>query len=450
MYSFEEILRSVNGDLVKLKARYFEGISTDSRKIKRGELFIPLTGKKFDGHDFIREAMEKAHSGTLCKKERIDSIIDLDCTIISVRDTHEALLRLASAKRERLGSKFVAITGSCGKTTTKELLVNILKRSLKVSYNEKNYNNQIGVPISLLSIEGEPDVCVFELGTNLQGEIKNLTLTVRPHISAITNIYPAHLEGLRNLEGVIEEKLDIFRYTEEGGIILINSESPIKEFRDPSKKTFLFGKDSHSQFSFEILKDLKWDGFELRLRLLKEEVDVRTNLIGFHNIYNVVLASAISYLLGIKKETIKEGIEDFSPTGMRMFPIISKDGFRVIDDTYNANPASMEGAIRTFFLLPSVGRKVIVLGDMSELGEESERYHRDLAPLIRACRFDSVLLYGEMMRIVYEELKGQGAKYFEEKGEIVRYLKETLREGDSVLIKGSRSMGMDNIVREII
>lgn len=450
MYSYEEIVKAVSGEVVKLKSRTFSGISTDSRTIKRGELFIPLRGKRFDGHDFIRQAMERDGSGTLCQRERVGSIVDLDCTIISVKDTHEALLRIAALKRDRLHSKVVGITGSCGKTTTKELLVNILKRSFRVSFNEKNLNNQIGVPLSLLSIEGEPEVCVFELGTSLPGEIGNLTRLVRPHISAITNIYPAHLEGLKSIEGVIEEKLDIFRFTEEGGTLLVNSESPIREYKDPKRRIFLFGRDQNSDFFFEVQEDLGWRGYKVRLTLLGEKLEVRTRLLGMHNLYNVILASSISYLLGMDLETIKEGIEDFSPTNMRMAPILSKGGYKVIDDSYNANPASMEWALRTFSGLPSEGRKIVVLGDMKELGEDSENYHRQIGRLLRTCDFDSILLYGEMMRACYEELSDRDAKYFERKEDIVRHLKEILREGDSVLIKGSRSLGLDSVVEEIV
>jgi UDP-N-acetylmuramoyl-tripeptide--D-alanyl-D-alanine ligase len=224
MWRLEEVVEAVRGTLYRAERDRFTDISTDSRTIREGELFIPVTGPNYDGHLFIVEAYGKSHAGALCERSRYDIRDRVPGTVVLVDDTTRALLDLARYKRNRLNTTCIAITGSNGKTTTKELLVHMMKGHASVHYNEKNYNNLIGVSKSILAINGNPDFCVFELGTNARGEIKQLTETTSPDASLITNVNPSHLEGLKTLEGVLEEKLDLFHLTKEGGKIFINAD----------------------------------------------------------------------------------------------------------------------------------------------------------------------------------------------------------------------------------
>lgn len=451
MWHFEDILKATNGRLVKLEKEVFNRISCDSRTIREGEFFIPLKGKKYDAHFFIKDALAKSKAGTLCEKEKLDLISDLNATIIAVDDTNKALMELASYRRRNMKSTFIAITGSCGKTTTKEALVHILKKEKTVAYNEKNYNNLFGVPLSIISVEGDPELCVYELGTNSFGEIKALTKIVDPHISAITNILPTHLEGLKSIYGVKNEKLDLFRYTRDDGIILINTDDEhIRYFSPENKRGFSFGIKNRAMFTLEIKKTCGWDGYEVILDLDGQRLTSKIRLLGMHNLYNVLLASSIAYICGINKERIKEAIEEFGPYPMRMYPRKSKNGYIVIDDTYNASPASMYEAIRTLSSLPCEGKKILVLGDMNELGDYSSSYHRELGKYVDEFDFDYIFFLGEKMREAFFEVKKRPVFHFEDKESLLSQLLPLLRQKDCVLVKGSRALNMEFIVEGIV
>lgn len=450
MWHYKDILEATQGELIKLRKEQFDRISTDSRTIGEGDLFIPLKGKKYDGHEFIRQAMKKLGGGTLCEREKLDSISDLDSTIIAVSDTNQALLDIAYYKRKSMNSTFVAITGSCGKTTTKEALVHIIKRVKPVLYNEKNYNNLFGVPLTIISVDHNPEVSIFELGTNSPGEIKALTKVVEPDISVITNVYPAHLEGLKSISGVLNEKLDIFRYTKDGGTLLVNvDDGLLRTFGDERKKILYFGIKNPADFSLKIEEMRGWDGYKVILDLNGEKLNAKVKVLGTHNLYNILLASSIAHLLGISRDMIKEAIEEFSPYPMRMNPKKSKKGYVIIDDTYNANPASMYEALRTFNTLPCKGKKVLILGDMNELGDHSSYYHKELGKYLTQVDFNYAFFFGERIRDTYLEIKKEGVFHFEDMSALIEKVSHILEDNDCVLIKGSRSLNMDLIVEGI-
>jgi len=224
MWHLDEVLKATKGVTLRVEKETFTGISTDSRTIAEGELFVPITGKTFDAHMYLLDAYERSNGGTICEKEREALCVTLQGTIVLVEDAEQALLDLARYKLQKTQATRIAITGSNGKTTTKEMLVDMAKRAFPVHFNEKNYNNIVGVSKSILSIKGEPEFCIFELGTNSKGEIGRLARAVEPDLSLITNINPSHLEGLGDIEGVLEEKLDLFHLTKEGGTIFVNAD----------------------------------------------------------------------------------------------------------------------------------------------------------------------------------------------------------------------------------
>jgi UDP-N-acetylmuramoyl-tripeptide--D-alanyl-D-alanine ligase len=448
MWKLEELLDATGGTPLKVEREEFSDISTDSRTIREGEVFIPLKGARFDGHSFIREALERSRGCAFCSEDRRHLVEGLSGTIIVVKDTTKALSDLALYKRSRLSSRTVAITGSGGKTTTKDLIVHTL--GALCAFNEKSYNNIIGVSKSILSIKGEPEFLVLELGTNRKGEIKELSSIVRPHISLITHIYPSHLEGLGDMEGVLEEKLDLFRGTREDGLLILNVDDPYlsssaQMFRQKIATCSLTGK---AQFRLKVLRDLSWDGFILELSCGERALRVRTSLLGTFNLYNILFAYSILSSCGIGDGRIREGIESFSAAPSRFNVLRSRRGYIVVDDTYNANPASMRYAIETVLSLPACGKRILILGDMKELGEGSSLYHRELGAFLKERRDLHVIFFGSEMRRAFEE-RGEGL-FFEEKDGIIEHIRKLAAEGDVILVKGSRAQRMEEIVEGIV
>jgi UDP-N-acetylmuramoyl-tripeptide--D-alanyl-D-alanine ligase len=451
MWHVDDIVRAVKGMPLIVGKETFSGVSTDSRTIEKGELFVPLTGKNFDGHAFIKEAYKRSRAGFLCEKDRRDVLQGAEGTIILVDDTMEALFDLARYKRERLRSTVIAITGSNGKTTTKEILANILKRGFSVHYNKKNYNNVIGVSQSILAIEGDPEFCIFELGTNNKGEIAKLAGLTEPDVSLITNINPSHLEGLFDLEGVLEEKLSLFYGTKEGGKVIINADDPyiLSRFKNDSYLPTTFAIASEADLTLTVEEDLGWEGSRILFKRSGEEFRAKTNLLGTHNLYNILAASAAASAVGADFRLIAEGIETFESYGMRFKPARSKKGYTLIDDTYNANPSSMEWAIKTLLRLPCNGKRVVILGDMKELGEKTAFYHQELGKFLNKSEVPVIALFGDHMRDAFRELKGKKARFFENKKELIDYVAGELEQGDVLLVKGSRAAKMEEIVEAL-
>lgn len=452
MWRLDEIVEAVNGTIHKVEMDLFTDISTDSRTIRDKELFIPITGTNFDGHLFIKEAYERSHAGTLCERKRQDMCGQLPGTVVLVDDTTQALLDLACYKRRKVNTTCIAITGSNGKTTTKEILVSMMKDCSSVHYNEKNYNNIIGVSKSILAIEGKPDFCVFELGTNARGEIKKLTEATKPDASLITNINPSHLEGLKTLEGILEEKLDLFYLTKEGGKIFVNADDPciMPRYKDvKNREPLIYSIMSDASFHLNVDKNLGWEGARITISFPEDRLVTRTSLLGRHNLYNILAASSLAYSVGIDKEHIGNAIETFTSFDKRFKPIITKKGFAVIDDTYNANPSSMEWAIKTLLELPSEGKRIVILGDMRELGEKSPEYHRELGRFLKSSNVPVVALIGQEVRETYGELGEERAKLFQDKGPLIDYIAGKVEKGDTVLVKGSRASKMEEIVEAL-
>jgi UDP-N-acetylmuramoyl-tripeptide--D-alanyl-D-alanine ligase len=451
MWHVDDIVKAVNGMPLVVGRETFSGVSTDSRTIEKGQLFIPLTGKNFDGHAFIKEAYRRSRAGFLCEKDRRDVLSGAEGTIILVDDTMEALFNLARYKRERLRSAVIAITGSNGKTTTKEILANIMKRGFSVHYNEKNYNNVIGVSQSILAIEGDPEFCIFELGTNNKGEIAELARLTEPDASLITNINPSHLEGLFDLEGVLEEKLSLFYGMKEGGKVIINADDPyiLRRFKKDGHLLTTYSIVSEADLTLSVEEDLGWQGSRILFKRSGKEFRAKTNLLGLHNLYNILAAAATASAVGAEFKHITEGIEAFESYGMRFKPARSKKGYTLIDDTYNANPSSMEWAIKTLLQLPCQGKRAVVLGDMKELGEKTVFYHKELGRFLNKSGIPVIALFGDYMREAFQELKGGKARFFENKKELIDYVTGEVKEGDTVLVKGSRAAKMEEIVEAL-
>jgi len=452
MWRLEEVIDAVKGTLYRAERDRFDDISTDSRTIREGELFIPVTGPHYDGHQFIDDAYGKSHAGALCERKRHDIYDRARGTVILVDDTTRALLDLARYKRNKLHTTCLAITGSNGKTTTKEILVHMMTGYASVHYNEKNYNNLIGVSKSILAIDGNPDFCIFELGTNARGEIRQLAEAISPDASLITNINPSHLEGLKTLEGILEEKLDLFRFTKEGGTIFINADDPyiMPHYKDVTNRVPLtYSMMGDASFHLNIDENMGWEGTRITITLRDDLLVTKTSLLGRHNLYNILAASSLAYSVGVDKGRIGKAIESFTSFDKRLRPVVTKRGFIIIDDTYNANPASMEWAIRTLIELPSAGQRIVVIGDMRELGEKSKEYHRELGRFLKSTDVPVILLIGQEVQETYYEIGKERARFFEDKEALISYINERVKKGDTLLVKGSRASKMEEIVEAL-
>ncbi|MDR2019113.1 MAG: UDP-N-acetylmuramoyl-tripeptide--D-alanyl-D-alanine ligase [Syntrophobacterales bacterium] len=448
MWRVDDVVEAVCGVPLRIEKDMFVAVSTDSRTIGVGDLFVPLPGANFDGHLYINDAYETSLGGSICEKRRVDICRGGRGTVILVDDTTQALLDLARWKKERMAGRCIALTGSNGKTTTKEILVDMMKRSFVVAYNEKNFNNLIGVSKNILAIAGEPEVLIYELGTNNKGEIQALATTTQPDLSLITNINASHLEGLSDLEGVLEEKLDLFRFTKSRGKVLVNADDPhiMRRYRDAGREALLYGITNEADFRLNIDKDLGWEGSEITITFPGESLTARTRLLGRHNLYNILAASALAYSAGLGAKEIKETVETFGAFSMRFTAKQSERGFMVIDDTYNANPASVEWAVRTIEDLPCRGKRVAILGDMRELGEKTAFYHRELGRFLKTTSIRLIALVGEYVKETFDELGNERAILFEDKERLVNYVNDIMEEGDVVLVKGSRAARMEEIV----
>jgi len=451
MWRLEDVVKAVGGTVLKKEKEVFTGISTDSRTIQSGELFIPILGKSFDGHAFIAGALTRSRGGTLCRNDHPVPLADAQGTVILVEDTNQALLDLARFKRDSLSGRFISITGSNGKTTTREILAAMMKKRYSVHYNEKNLNNLIGVPMSILAITDDPDICILELGTNMPGEIHKLAVTTNPDASLITNVNPSHLEGLMSLDGILEEKLDLFRYTKETGKIFVNADDPgiAGRYRDQGRDAVTFAIDNDADFHLTIDEDLGWEGVAISITSSSGTIKAQTALLGRHNLYNILAAAAIASTIGVDTALIAQAIAGFRSYDKRFQTVKTSRGYILVDDTYNANPSSMKWALQTLAGLPAAGKKVAVLGGMKELGDDSARYHRELGAYLKGAGIELIVLFGEEMKETFAELGDTRAAHFEEKESLIGYLNSHLDSGDTILVKGSRAFKMEEIVEAL-
>ena len=447
-YTYKQLEQAVRGKLmIPTRRTVFKGrVSLDSRTVQPGDLFIALKGKNFDGHDFIDLAFEKG--ARLCVAEMASSrkIRRRDPDIIFVESTSQAMCRLAGFHRRQKNKPLVAITGSCGKTTTKEILAHILGAKYKVLKNAGTENNSVGVPKTLLNWDDE-DIAVIEIGTNQIGEIHYLTRLVRPTHGILTLIGHSHLAGLRSIQGVRREKMSMLEAMDDTATVIYNAEDrnivhdrlkKLKSIRVGYKKTMNFYADQIHLLDHSI-------GFRLN-----GKTRIAAPILGQHNVLNILLAAGAASCFGIKPEDVKERMPSFeAPRGRLRYQ--ESGGVHWIDDSYNANPSSLKAAIELFRSYPPKGRKILVLGDMLELGPQANAFHREAGQQIAGYAFDLVLAVGSLAGRFAEEAVVSGfakekIKTFPSSIEAGEYLKSQLKPQDTILLKGSRGMKMERVM----
>jgi UDP-N-acetylmuramoyl-tripeptide--D-alanyl-D-alanine ligase len=427
-------------------------LNFDSREIKKGEIFWALVGKNFNPHKggFIEEAFKKGAVMAVVNAAEVE--IAKIPLVATTEDTTRALLKFARGYRKSFQNlKVVGITGSAGKTSTKEMLAAVLGKSFNTLVTKGNLNNLFGTPMTLLGLKSEHQAAVIEMGTSLPGEIRQLSQAVIPDIAVITNIAPAHLEGLVDLQGVFKEKKSIVEgFAEKKGHLVINADdNMLSKIRSTVKYNVItYGVNRGVIKPDEIL----WENGCAKFRVSRTWF--KLSVPGMHSVYNALAAIAVGELFKIPKNIIAEALLEVEACNMRM-QILEENGITIIADCYNANPHSMKMSLQTMANMPCKGRKIAVLGDMKELGAHSRKYHRDIGSLLHKLSVDYLVAIGndavEYCKGAEKAgLKSSRIKYFEGKEKAVDALKVLLRENDMVLIKASRSMKLEEISRKLL
>ena len=433
----------INGDAV------FDCVSTDSRTISGDALFVAIPGENFDGHDYVAQAADKGAVAALVDRELPHAIPQL-----VVPDVLKALGQLTTFWREKARAKFIALTGSNGKTTVKEMIAAILQRCGTVLATRGNLNNDIGVPLTVTRIQDE-EFAVIEMGANHPGEIHYLSTMVSPDIALLNNAGRAHLEGFGSLEGVARSKAEIIDGLDENGIFVCNGDS---EWLDlwftlaGDHRIVTFGSAPASTFhSANDTAQTRWDeaGFHQRFSVKSPEgsFEIELPLAGDHNRMNALAAIAVAQTAGASVDAVRTALASLKPVKGRLQPLLTPDGVRLINDSYNANPDSVAAAIEVLVSLP--GRHILVLGDLGELGDEGVALHAEIGTLAKNAGIDQLFTFGPMSAASAEAF-GDGAEAFTEMNRLIEKMKASLHREDIVLVKGSRSARMERAVEAFV
>ena len=458
--TISEVLRATGGILTKGEPeKTFQGVSTDSRTLQEGNLFLCLSGENFDGHRFLAAAAAAGAAGFVMQKDAGETLIGMqkNLPVILVEDTLQALGEIARFWRRKLNVPVIAVTGSSGKTTTKEMVSGILGLTKNVLKTEGNLNNRVGLPLTLLRLAPRHDVAVVEIGTNMPGEIECLTRIAEPDIGLITNIGAAHLEKLKSMAGIREEKWALFANMSRDGIAVINRDDKSLEFlgRRWQGKQISFGWKHGADVSAREVWKAGPVGIAFRLRAGQAEWPVQMQVSGVHNLYNALAAAAVSLAYGADLARICQGLESFQGVPGRFEIQTLQNGTHVIDDSYNANPASVREALETLKELRGNADSTVILGDMLELGSQAAAWHRKTGRHVAETGVKTLFVMGDYSRDTAAGAMESGMAaarilLFESPEQARDQLEFSLKTGDWVLVKGSRKMKMERIVRMIV
>jgi UDP-N-acetylmuramoyl-tripeptide--D-alanyl-D-alanine ligase len=436
--NLSQIAAMTNGTLHG-EDRAIDAVFIDSRKADLAHLFIAIKGDRFDAHDFVTDLAGKA-GGAM-----VDHLLDCDLPQIVVKDTRQGLADLSAAWRKQFTKPVIGLTGSNGKTTVKEMVSSILSCQGNVLATLGNLNNDIGMPLTLLRIRDEHDFAVIEVGANHFKEIDFLTHIATPDVALINNAGPAHLEGFGDVAGVAKAKAEIFHGLSKNGTAIINADDDYAEYwkgLDIPAKLISFGLEKPADIS-GVLND---DG-SLAIKFNDERVTVNMPLPGKHNALNALAATAVATTLGITLSTVKQGLELLQTVKGRLAIIEGRDGLKVIDDTYNANPASAHAAVKV--LAAMGGKRILVMGDMGELGDDAGQLHAALGQQAKQAGIDGLYCYGKYSISTCEEF-GNSAHAFDDMNELIATLNKDVSGDMTILVKGSRSMRMERVVEALV
>lgn len=422
----------------------FSNVSTDTRSLKRGDLYLALVGENFDGNNFIKEA-ERAGAGSAVISRQVDSQLPS----LKVTDTHAALAKIANINRQRSAAKVIAVTGSQGKTTVKEMLGSILNNSADCLATEANLNNTIGVPLTLLNLEQQHEYAVIEMGANGADEIAFSVAATEPNIALITNASSTHIEGFGSLQGVVTAKGEIIDGLKNDGVMVLNADDTyVDEWlaRAAGKRTVKFSYenaagDAHYFASRVVVQSDGSSSFNLHVPQGEQELSIR--FLGKHNVLNAVAASAVAMEAGASLRDVAEGLAKLNPVSGRLSRLTGVNGCHLIDDSYNASPGSFSAAIDVLSRLS--GQKILVMGDMKELGIDTDSAHRGIGEYAADAGLDAFWATGEKSKLAIDAYGGKG-RHFESKEELMEALLDITNSDLTVLIKGSRGAKMNEVV----
>lgn len=425
----------------------FSGVSTDTRTIEPGMLFIPIRGENFDGHKFIDKAIENGAAAVLTELGGEYSV-----PAVRVEDTRRAMGRLASYYLNKLNIPTVAITGSVGKTTTKDMVASVLAKRYNVYKTQGNLNNDIGVPLTVFALKPYHTAAVIEMGMNHFGEISYLTSIVKPDVALITNVGVSHIENLGSREGILKAKCEIFEGLKSDGTAIVNGDDDmLSTLRGKLKGLVMFGTDASLDWYADNIRERGLDGIDCTIHGNGSSVcfDVSISVPGRHMVLNALAAAAAGYALGMSAEEIKAGIEDFKPTKMRM-DIIHSGDLTIINDAYNSNPVSAMAAVDV--LAAEEGVRCAVLGDMFELGSFAPKLHYDLGEYTAKKGIDIIVAVGELSRELYEgakQVRNKDVYYFKTQEEFLENIDSIIRGKMTVLVKASRGMKFEKTTEKL-
>jgi UDP-N-acetylmuramoyl-tripeptide--D-alanyl-D-alanine ligase len=460
IWTLPDILTATGGEILSGDSmQEFENIGIDSRSIAPRDVFVAIAGDIHDGHDFVNNAVQQGVSGLIISRDQSAKFPLADwqtrqIACVAVADTTRALGDLAAFHRSRTDVPLTAITGSNGKTTTRQMTAQVVAQKYNTLATIGNYNNQIGVPLTLLRLSGENEQAVIELGTNSPGEIARLARMCAPDIGVVTNVGPAHLEGLGSLDGVMREKEQLITHLKAGGKAVLNADDRrvYQMASRTEREKLLFGLSKEAGIRATAVTE-RTGGISFKLHLPDGHLPVALSVPGQFMVLNALAAAAVGYLLDLSAEEIKAGLESFEPAWGRMDIFQTANGIHIIDDTYNANPESMKAAIETLRTLRRNNRSLFVAGDMLELGDQSEALHKQVGAWAAAANIDKLLVTGEFASAVAAgatNAKMKPADIFSgTRDEIIDALKQSLKSGDWILIKGSRGARMETVVKAL-
>jgi UDP-N-acetylmuramoyl-tripeptide--D-alanyl-D-alanine ligase len=436
----------------------FTSLGTDSRQILRGQVFWALKGENHDGHDYVAEAIRLGASGAVIHKDRSGAFPStMGSSVIAVSDTLKGLGDLAGWWRHQHPVRLAAITGSMGKTTTKEMAAAIVGTGRKTLSNHGNFNNLIGLPLSLFQLKEEHRAVVLEMGMNRRGEIARLTEIADPDVGLITNVARVHLEGLGDIMGVARAKVELLEMMSPNATAILNGDDGLlmKTASSQGRKAMTFGLSAGNDIQAGNVRDLGREGFSFELRHQGQTVPVRLSIPGRHNVMNALAASAIALSFGESYEHISEGLSGYKGVKGRFTVTILPSGVVLVDDTYNSNPTSLRAAMEHLKnLVPESGRIFIGLGDMLELGAETEPAHLEAGAQVAKLGAELFVAMGDQAEFMIQGAvlngfpRNRTAKVGSH-GEMVRIFRKEMKKGDLLFLKGSRRIGLDRVAKTL-
>ncbi len=450
-FELSEILTATGAELRGERVERFADVTTDTRKISEGALFVALSGERFNGEDFAREAVKKGAAGVVVSVRCPEEKLPEQGSILLVEDTLKAYQQIAHAWRKKFDIPVIAVTGSNGKTTTKDMVAAVLSARGPVCKTQANFNNEIGLPLTLLSIREEHVAAVVEIGMRGRHQIEALAPVAEPTVGIVTNVGETHIELLGSIENIAKAKCELVEAIPAGGTVILNQDDPrVAAMREKA------GKDVRVlTFGIEQEADIRGESVAAGENETRFAVCVRDKYhdyvipaLGIHNVYNALAAVTVGFALGMKAMEVHEGLCHLESTGMR-FECTVRDGIRIINDAYNASPMSMKASLETTAKLSRDSRKIAVLGDMLELGSISEQAHRQVGREAGQNGFEVLVTYGEMSKWIDEGAAEAGVEeiqHADSHEDAARILQEIMHRGDTILFKGSRGLKIEKIL----